>query len=243
MRLLIVWFLFSFMCSICVSVYASNNSETKNVQMTVEVISFQRNSGHYSLNNGEHYLIHHSTIYVHAPEKYKGMQIKIRHPGDLAPPKVWGTIGGLFKVSVPERLLKEWKPENYEIYAKAFKVITDQNGNITGDDELKSGQEENGKNKSIILIDVSVVNFRRNSEIIYYLNGTQFTKHATVLSIDSPLKYKGRLLLITHPNYEDPQKIWMTEGARFEAWIHKTYLEGQEQRIDWRALKMVREKR
>jgi hypothetical protein len=238
-------FLILFMCIGCVKNITeitqsqANKQGLKSVQMTVEVISFRRNSGHYSLADGGSYLLHHSTLYVHSPEKYKGMQLIIRHLGDREPPEVWKTVGGAFQVSVPLELLKEWKPENYELYAKAFKVLTDQSAKRISDDETsESDKVSEAKNVSFQLLRLSVQSYTENVAY-YYLNGTHVVNHITTFRIESPEQYRGQALIVTHPSDADPAKIWKVVGGSFEAWIRKSYLADQEKRIDWRALKMI----
>jgi len=207
--------------------------------MTVEVISFRRNSGHYSLADGGSYLLHHSTLYVHSPEKYKGMQLIIRHPGDREPPEVWKTVGGSFQVSVPVAYVSQWKPENYELYAKVFTVLTDQSGKGISDDETpESGQVSEARNVSYTLLRLSVESYRENAETIYYLNGTHVVNNISTFRIESPDQYRGRVLIVASPNNARPEKIWKVAGRSFEAWLHKSYLTDQEKRIDWWALKM-----
>ena len=217
-----------------------NKPALKNVPMTVEVISFRRNSGHYSLADGGSYLLHHSTLYVHSPEKYKGMQLVIRHRGDREPPEVWKTVGGSFQVSVPLSFLIEWKPENYEFYAKAFTVLTDQSGKSIIDDETpESDQASEARNVSYTLLRLAVESYRENAETIYYLNGTNVVSNISTFRIESPEQYRGRFLIVAYPNNAQPEKIWKVAGGSFEAWLHKSYLTDQQKPIDWWALKMI----
>lgn len=239
-------FLIIFLCIGCVKNITeltqsqANKQGLKSVQMTVEVISFRRNSGHYSLADGGSYLLHHSTLYVHSPEKYKGMQLIIRHRGDRDPPEVWKTVGGAFQVSVPLELLKEWRPENYELYANAFTVLMDQSGKGISDDETSEpDQVSEARNVSYALLRLSVESYRENAETIYYLNGTHVVNNISTLIIESPEQYKGRVLRVAYPNNTHPQKNWKLAGGSFEAWLHKSYLTNQEKRIDWWALKIT----
>ena len=216
-----------------------NKLELKNVQMTVEVISFQRNSGHYSLADGGSYLLHHSTLYVHSPEKYKGMQLVIRHRGDREPPEVWKTVAGSFQVSVPVAFVRDWRPENYELYAKALTVLTDQSGkSIINDETPESDQISETRNVSYTLLRLSVESYRENAETIYYLNGTHVVNNISTFRIESPEQYRGQVLIVAYPNNAHSAKIWKVAGGSFEAWLHKSYLTDQEKPMNWWALKM-----
>jgi hypothetical protein len=216
-----------------------NQPELKTVEMMVEVISFRRNSGHYSLPDGGSYLLHHSTLYVHSPEKYKGRQLIVRHRGDRAPPKVWTTVGGPFRVSVPIEFMADWNSENYEFYAAAFTLLTDQSGKAVSDNETpKPDQVGEAGTGSHVLVRLSVQSYRERVPF-YYLNGSQVVSHISNLIVVSPEQYRGRVLVVTHPTDADPNRIWMIAGGSFEAWIRESYLDDKENRINSRAVKIA----